>query len=110
MGINGHLFRIDAHLNKFLLAVETDEKGHTDRYLIFDKKRQEALEKKVGCKFIRIITSNAENDYDLDYEVNGIEAFIDEFWDKKIKEVKYENKELKKIEQKLEQKLEKIEK
>ena len=97
MGINEHLFRIDVHFNKFLLAVETDEKEHTDRYLIFDKKRQEALGKKVDCcKFIRINTSNAENDYDLDYEVNGIEAFIDEFWDKKIKEVKYENKELKK--------------
>ena len=48
------LFRIDVHFNKFLLAIEIDEKGHTDRYPIFEEKREEALEKKLGCKFIRI--------------------------------------------------------
>ena len=36
------------------------KKGHTDRDLIFKEKRQEALEKKFGCKFIRINTSNAK--------------------------------------------------
>ena len=76
------LFRIDVYFNKFLLAVEIDEKGHADRDFIFEEKRQEALEKKLGCEFIRINTSNAENGYDLDYEVNGIEAFIDEFQNK----------------------------
>ena len=30
------LFRIDVYFNKFLLAVEIDEKGHTDRDLIFE--------------------------------------------------------------------------
>ena len=54
------LFRIDFCFNKFLLAVEIDEKGHTDRDLIFEEKRQEALEKKLGSKFIRINTSNAK--------------------------------------------------
>ena len=49
------------------------------------EKRQEILEKKLGCKFIRINTSNAKNGYDLDYEVGNIEAFIDEFKNKKIK-------------------------
>ena len=73
------LLRIDVYFNKFLLAVEIDEKGHTDRDLIFEEKRQEALEKKLGCKFIRINTSNVKNGYDLDYEVSDIEAFIDEF-------------------------------
>ena len=53
------------------------------RETLFEEKRQEALGKKLGCKFIRINTSNAENGYDLDYEVNGIEAFIDEFQNKK---------------------------
>ena len=38
------LFRIDVYFNKLLLAVEIDEKDHTDRDLIFEKKRQEALE------------------------------------------------------------------
>ena len=46
---NGHiyiLFRIDIYFNKFLLAVEIDEKGHTDRDFIFEEKGQKALEKK----------------------------------------------------------------
>ena len=88
------LFRIDVYFNKFLLAVEIDEKGHTDRDLIFEEKRQEALEKKLGCKFIRINTSNAKNGYDLDYEVGNIEAIIDEFKNKKIKELEDKIKEL----------------
>ena len=62
------LFRIDVYFNKFLLTVEIDEKGHTERDLIFEEKRQKALEKKVGCKFIRINISNAKNGCDLDYE------------------------------------------
>ena len=88
------LFRIDVYFNKFLLAVEIDEKGHTDRDLIFEEKRQEALEKKLGCKFIRINTSNAKNGYDLDYEVGNVQAFIDEFKNKKIKELEDKIKEL----------------
>ena len=54
---------------------------------------QKALEKKIGCKFIRINTSNAKNGYDLDYEVGNIEAFIDEFKNKKIKELEDKIKE-----------------
>ena len=54
------LFRIDVYFNKFLLAVEIGKKGHSDKDLIFPEKRQEALEKKFGCKFIRINTSNAK--------------------------------------------------
>ena len=88
------LFRIDIYFSECFLAVEIDEKGHTDRDLIFEEKRQKALEKKLGCKFIRINTSNAKNGYDLDYEVGNIEAFIDEFKNKKIKELEYKIKEL----------------
>ena len=61
--------------------------------LLLRKKRQEALEKKLGCKFIRINTSNAKNGCDLDYEVNDIEVFIDEFNKKKIKELEDKIKE-----------------
>ena len=39
------LFRID-NFTKYCLAVEIDEKGHTDRDLIFEEKSQKALEKK----------------------------------------------------------------
>ena len=80
---NGHkymLFRIDIYFNKCFLTVEIDEKGHTDRDIIFEEKRQ-ALEKKLGYKFIRINTSNANDGYDLDFEVDNKQAFIDEFKD-----------------------------
>ena len=33
-------FRIDAYFTEYLLVVEVDEKGHTDRDLIFEEKRQ----------------------------------------------------------------------
>ena len=60
------LRRIDIYFSECLLAVEIDEKGRTDRDIIFEEKRQKALEKKLHCKFIRISTSNAKNSYDLD--------------------------------------------
>ena len=47
----------------------------------------------LGCKFIRTNTSNAKNTYDLDYEVSDIEAIIDEFNKKKIKELEDKIKE-----------------
>ena len=49
------LFRIDVYFNKFLLAVEIDEKGHTDRDLIFEEKRQEALEKNLVVNLLELI-------------------------------------------------------
>ena len=92
---NGHkyiLFGIDIYFIEYSLAVEIDEKGHTDRDFIFEEKRQKALEKKLGCKFIRINISNAKNGYDVDYEVGNIEAFIDEFKNKNIKELEKMNR------------------
>ena len=81
------MFRIDIYSSEYFLAVEIDEKRHTDRDIIFEKNRQEALEKKLDCKFIRINKSNAKNGYDLDYEVGNVQAFIDEFKNKKIKKL-----------------------
>ena len=77
------LFRIDIYFTEYSLAVEIDEKGHTDRDLIFEEKRQKALEKKLNCKFIRINTSR-EN-YDIDYDVTRIQLFVSQFKDNKIK-------------------------
>ena len=48
-------FRIDVYFNKFLLAVEIDEKGHTDRDLIFEEKRQKALEKNLVVNLLELI-------------------------------------------------------
>ena len=60
------------------------------------KKRRKALEKKLGCRFIRIITSNAKNGYDLDYEVGNLEAFIDEFKGRQLEKEKSEKEKLEK--------------
>lgn len=55
-------------------TVIVDEKDHTDRDLIFKKKRQEALEKQLDSKFIRTDTSKAK--YDADYKIGIIKTFI----------------------------------
>ena len=86
------LFRIDIYFTEYFLAVEIDEKGHTDRDLIFEEKRQKALEKKLNCEFIRINTSR-EN-YDADYEASRIQTFISNFNKNKIKELEDKIKNL----------------
>ena len=62
------LFRIDIYFTEYFLAVEFDEKGHTEKDLIFEKKRQKALEKILNCTSIRINTS--KKNYDADYEAS----------------------------------------
>ena len=57
----------------------------------FGRKKAKSTRKKLGCRFIRINTSNAKNGYDLDYEVGNIEAFIDEFKNKNINELEKKN-------------------
>ena len=102
------LFKIDIYFSECFLPVETDETGHTDRDISFEEKRQKALEKKLRCKFISINTSNAKNGYDLDYEVDNVQAFIDEFKNKKIiKEKEMREKVEKRIRDMRNQKLEK---
>ena len=79
------LFRIDVYFTEYFLAVEIDEQSHESRELVFEEKRQEALEKRLGSKSIRINTSDARRNYDTDYEISKIKAFISKFKDKKIK-------------------------
>ena len=49
------LFRIDIFFIKYFLAVEIDGKGHTDRDLIFEQKRQEAVEKILTVHLLELI-------------------------------------------------------
>ena len=44
--------------------------------LFFKGKDKRYQKKKLGCKFIRINTSDAERGYDKDYEVSKIKTFI----------------------------------
>ena len=58
--------------------------------LFLKKKRQEALEKKLDCKFI-----NTSKENYVDYEIGRIQTFISKFKNKKLRELEKENKELK---------------
>ena len=78
--------------------------------LFLRKKDKKHQKKNLVVNLLELIQVMQKNGYDSDYEVNGIEAFIDEFQNKKIKEVKDENKELKDKNKELEEKLEHIEK
>ena len=87
------LFRIDVYFTKYLLAVEINEKKHASRDLIFEEKRQGALEKKLNCEFIRITGSKH---YDEDYEIGRMQSFISEFKDRQLKKLEKEsNKKIK---------------
>ena len=83
-GIEYILFRIDIYFTEYFLAVEIDEKGHTDRDITFEGKRKEALEKRLKYKFIRINT--IRENYDIFYEASTIQASISQFKESKIKE------------------------
>ena len=51
---------------------------YTERDLIFGKKRQEALEKKLDCKFIRINTSKLYDEH-YETETDRVQTFISKF-------------------------------
>ena len=87
------LFRIDIYFTKYCLAIEIDEKGYTNRDLTFEQKRQDALEKKLNCTFIRFNT--IKKNFDVDYEASRIQTFISQFKDNKNKKLKDEIEKLK---------------
>ena len=80
------LFRIDVYFTGYLSAVEIDEKGHSDRDLIFMEKIQKALEKKLGCKFIIINTS--KESYDADCKASRMQTLFSKFKDRQLKKFK----------------------
>ena len=47
-------YSIDSYFHDYKLAIEIDESGHSDRNIDFEVKMQEAMEQKLGSKFIRI--------------------------------------------------------
>ena len=46
--------RLDCYFSKHKLGVEIDEYGNVDRDFEYEKSRQLMIEKKLGCKIIRI--------------------------------------------------------
>ena len=54
--------------------MSVDEKRLVERDLIFEKKRQEALEKNLNCEFIRI--NNSRENYDAFDAISRVSAYI----------------------------------
>ena len=94
MGVNIYYLELMFVSINFYQQQKLMKKDMLKETLFLRKKDKKHQEKKLGCKFIRINTSNAKNSYDLDYEVINIEAFIDEFKNKKIKKLEDKIKEL----------------
>ena len=49
------LSRINIYFRQCFLTVKIDEKGHTDRDIIFEEKRQKALEKSYVVNLLELI-------------------------------------------------------
>ena len=69
-------YRIDAYFPKQRLAIEVDEQGHQDRDFECEIGRQKALEKELGCKFIRI--NPAKENFDVYNGIGRIQVFVSE--------------------------------
>ena len=54
-------YKIDLYFHDCKLAIEVDEKGHKDRNIDQEIKRQKAIEKEIDCEFIR--TNPGEKDF-----------------------------------------------
>ena len=80
---NTYYFKIDVYFTEYFLAVEIDEQNHEGRELILEKNKTRGIKKKLGCKFIRINTSNAKKGYDTDQQVSKIQIFNRKFKEKK---------------------------
>ena len=101
------VYEIDSYFYEHYKKKNTKKKqanrnGRGYLLLRIDVKKQEALEKKIFCKFIRINTSNC----DKDYEIGRIQTFISKFKNRQSKELEKEsNKKVKKLEDEIKKKL-----
>ena len=67
-------YRIDLYFHKYKLAIEVDELGHNDRNIDYEIQRQRAIEKELGCVFIRI--NPDEKNFNIFKEINKIHRHI----------------------------------
>ena len=47
-------YKIHLYFHNYKLAIEAGENGHSYRNIVYDIKRQKAIEQKLGSEFIRI--------------------------------------------------------
>ena len=70
--VSGH--RVDAYLLKYKLGIEIDEQGHNGRSIDYEIERKKAIERKLGCKFIRI--NPATENLNIFVELSRIQNLI----------------------------------
>ena len=79
-------YQIDFQFSEHKLAIEVDEKGHTNRDEKREDEREEKIREELGCKFIRI-NLDAENYIFL--EIGKLKGYIAQSnKDTEIKEIK----------------------
>ena len=66
--------RIALYFPRHKLAIEVDEKGHTDRPKNKEEEEEKAIEKELGCEII--IINPDGNDFDICVEVGKISNHI----------------------------------
>ena len=69
-------YKIYVYFPEHKLAIEIDEKGHTDRKIDYEIERKNKVKEKLGCIFIRI--NPGEKDYDIFVEIGKIHNRIKE--------------------------------
>ena len=67
-------YKVDLYFHKYNIAIEVDELGHNDRNLTYEIQRQQALERKLNCVFIRINPDAV--DFNIFKEINKIHRHI----------------------------------
>ena len=67
-------YRTEIHFHDYKLAIEVDEKGHEDRNIDHEIKRQKALEKELSCEFISV--NPDEEDFNIFKAINEIHRHI----------------------------------
>ena len=72
------------YFSEHKLAVETDEKGHTDRNQDEENERQTKIEKHSDCRFFRKINPNSE-DFGMSLEISKIQNYITQSSEEKLK-------------------------
>ena len=68
-------YKIDFYLHEYQLAVEADELVHSNRNIDYEIQRQKAIEKKLGCVFIRI--NPDEENFNIFKAINEIHRHIE---------------------------------
>lgn len=70
-----HAYRVDLYFRDYRIAVECDEKGHRNRYTVYERARQDAITEKLRCTFVRY-NPHSPN-FDIGNVIREIGALID---------------------------------